>query len=668
MNILIPDRWLRQHLDTKATTTQIRECLSLCGPSIERINTVGKESVYDVEVTTNRVDMMSVRGIAREASVILPQFGIPARMIPIEIDNRVNESNKPLGISIENNPALCRRIIAVKLDGITDKKSPLEISEFLTLVGERPISAAVDVTNFVMYEIGHPLHAFDYDKLKEKRIVVRLARKGEHFTTLDGKKHTTLGGEIIFEDGKGTVIDLPAIMGCENTCVTKETKSILLWTESADPVAIRQASMGLSIRSQAAVINEKHPDPDLAMDAFKRALYLYEKILGAKTASSMKDIYPVKDKVSSISVSRERMCQFIGEEVPTKNISEILTNLGCSVTLNGKKEHAIISVTPPSWRRDDMTIGEDVIEEVARIFGYHRIKPVLPSTSAIPKSPEPILVWEKQIKSSLAGWGYTEMYTYSMLSQKQLELAGFDAKKTLKITNPLVSEHEFMRPSLLPSVIQAYATNSRIRDHLKLFELSNAYEYRNGILPLEKRLLVVVQSGQCFRELKGVAEMIFQHMGIPFPHDTTQSEYPLFDGNRSLKLGDFGSIGFIAPDYRKALGIETDILALGLNFDMLVAKQNYHISYSPIPKYPSIIEDLSFTVPVGFQCGPFLETLKKTDVHITALSLHDIYNDTRTIRVIYSDLTRNLTNEDIKPIREKLIKKAQESFSAILRV
>jgi len=667
MNIFIPDRWLRQHLKTNATIKQIREYLSLCGPSIERVDTIGKDSVYDIEVTTNRVDMMSVRGIAQEASVILPQFGIQAELLPLPTYDKKNQSTKPLGITIENDPKLCKRIIAVKLENISLKQSSKEMKEFLTLAGIKPTHAAIDITNYVMHEVGYPIHAFDYDRLKEKHIVVREARRGEHFITLDGKKHITQGDEIVFEDGKGTIIDLPAIMGCENTSVHDDTTSILLWAESADPMKIRQASMGLGIRSQAAVINEKHPDPEMAMDSIQRAIRLYSDIFDAKVGSRIEDIYPMKEHPVAILLDYARLTMFLGEQIPIGKTQDILTRLGCSVKVSKRNTDVIFSVTPPSWRHDDMGIAEDVIEEVARIYGYHRIAPVLPPTSAIPKAPEPLLVWEKRMKSNLAGFGYTELYTYSMVSNNQLENAGFDPKQTYRITNPLVSDHEYMRPSLIPGVIKAIAQNIAIQGELKFFELSNIYRFQEGTLPHEERTLLVVQTGNMYRQLKGIAETLFDQMGIPFPTKVEPSDNTLFDPNRSLKLDGYGSIGFIRNEYIQTFQIRQDIVALELSFDELVRNQNYHVSYKPLSKYPSIVEDLSFTVPHGFLSGPFLATLKQTDKRILSLTLQDIYHDTRTVRVVYNNDEKNLTNEDIKPIREKLIRKAQESFSAFLR-
>ncbi len=238
MNILIPDSWLRDYLKTKATPKQIKDCLSLCGPSVERIYTVNGETVYDIEITTNRVDAYSVRGIAREAAVILPQFGIDAKMLSVDsVDLKGREYRKahPLDISIDNTHGFCGRILAMKLGSVRIGQSPKWMQRRLQLVGQRPINNLIDITNYVMWEIGHPVHAFDYDRLTQKKIIVREAKKGEHAVTLDNIHHTFMGGELIFDDGKGEIIDIPGIMGTANTVVTDGTKNVLLFHRKHGP-------------------------------------------------------------------------------------------------------------------------------------------------------------------------------------------------------------------------------------------------------------------------------------------------------------------------------------------------------------------------------------------------------------------------------------------------
>jgi len=253
MNIQIPHNWLLDHLSTSATPTQIAKYLSLCGPSVERIETIEGEPVYDIEVTTNRVDSMSVNGIAREATVILPEFNIPAKLKPLPTFPKIS-NDQPLDIKIVNDPTLCHRILAIKLANIKLGPSPKWLQKRLLQVGQRPLNNIIDITNYVMWEIGHPVHAFDYDKFTKKTIIVREAKPGETFTTLDKVKRTLKGGEVIYDDGTGQIIDLPGIMGTFNTVINDQTQNVLLWIESNDPIKIRQASMNLALRSQAAKI------------------------------------------------------------------------------------------------------------------------------------------------------------------------------------------------------------------------------------------------------------------------------------------------------------------------------------------------------------------------------------------------------------------------------
>ena len=219
MNILIPDSWLREYLKTDAAPKDIQKCLSLCGPSVERINHLDKENVYDIEVTTNRVDCMSVYGIAREAFAILPQFGFTASIKPLRLPELI--PGKIAGFSVRNDPKLCRRILALKIDNIQVAPSPKWLADRLTAVGQRPLNNLVDITNYVMWEMGHPTHVFDFDRLTTGQMIIREARKGENITTLDDKTYTLEGSEVIIDDGTGKIIDLPSVMGTKNSIVVE---------------------------------------------------------------------------------------------------------------------------------------------------------------------------------------------------------------------------------------------------------------------------------------------------------------------------------------------------------------------------------------------------------------------------------------------------------------
>lgn len=666
MNILIPDSWLREHLETSATPKQLKDCLSLCGPSIERINTVGDEVVYDIEVTTNRIDMMSVRGIAREAAVILPEFDINATLLPYPAKQHLQAPDTPLDITFKHNKDLCNRILAIKISDVTIGESPLWLKRRLELVGQRSLNNLIDITNYVMWEVGHPIHVFDYDRLTEKHITVRLAKQGEKIVTLDNKIHTLRGGEIVLDDGKGTIIDLPGIMGTANTVATDKTKHALFFSESCDPALIRKASMSLSIRTQAAIINEKYPDHHLAPIAIKRAVEMAETLTGGTQASTLYDFNETSNTVKQIHVSQTLIDQYIGTHTEPKRITSILERLGCDVSSTQKKETMMFTVTPPTLRNDDMTIPEDVVEEVARIIGYHTITPRLPSNEPPPVVSDTALSWEEDVKIRLRDWGYTEIYGYSMISEYDLSQMHTSKDDVYTITNPLSQDHVYLRPLLLPSMLHTISEQYTKEETISLFELSHTYQKQEKNLPLEKSELLLAMIGQHFFQLKGIAESLFALMGIPFPQRTDHAQESWYKQAQSLQLGQYGAIGLLQNELLMAYNIKKPVTVLSLSFETMVADSNPHYAYIPAPKHPPIIEDYSFTFPSSQHIGPVLEALRQLDPNIHTVKLIDMYKNNRTIRISFLHPEKTLRVEDIQPLREHIIQIAKETFKAAL--
>lgn len=667
MNILIPDMWLREHLDTDATPKELKTCLSLCGPSVERIHGTGKDSVYDIEITTNRVDAFSVRGIAREAVAILPQFAKSARLRPYKSADFTASDGRKAGIDIEvvNDPRLCRRILAVLIDGVTVGESPTFIKKYLEMVGQRPLNNAIDITNYVMWELGHPLHAFDYDTLAGKKIIVREAKKGETAITLDGKTHTFRGGEVVFDNGSGEIVDLPGIMGTQNSVISQKTKRVLLWVEDIDSRKIRYSSMGLSIRSQAAVINEKHPDPELGYEALKRAAYFYQTAAGGRIVSAVIDIYPDKPVPKVVTLGKKLLTQYLGTDISDREVKDILGRLNFLTEIkngtSGRDTEYI--VTPPTYRAQDIEIAEDVIEEIARIYGYHNIRTSLPSGELPLVIPDPVFTWENEIKVRLRDWGYTEIYTYSMLSREQLERFSYDPAKQYRIQNVLLTDQEFMRPGLIPGLVDSLKQNLQIDADIRLFELSNTYAYRPGNLPDEREYLGIVSAGNLFRDLKGIAETVFYLFGIGFPAADGILP-PYADPSMSIPLGLYGWIGMLNTKTAYATGLRQPVTVLELDFTTMVKHANRARTYVPVPKYPAVYEDLTFTVPPGFRVGPFIEALAKSHPLIHNIEFAGRYADTRTFHITYLDPGHNLTAEDIQPVRSKIMNIAMDKFGA----
>ncbi|MCX6792178.1 MAG: phenylalanine--tRNA ligase subunit beta [Candidatus Gottesmanbacteria bacterium] len=602
MNILIPDSWLREFLKTKAMPKEIQRCLSLCGPSVERVRKAGDDFIYDVEITTNRPDAMSVAGVAREAAAILPRFGIAAKLVSDPytastapfISAHKKEGAKRL--TIKTDARLNPRWTSMVLTGVRVAPSPAWLRQKLETTGVRSINNVIDITNYLMHAYGQPAHAFDYDEIEGAKMMLRASKKGEKIVTLDGKTHILPGDDIIIEDGAGRIIDLCGIMGGQNSSIKPTTTTVVLFTQTYNPMNIRKTSMAIPARSEASSLFEKGLDSELTLPALIRGIELMEKLTGARIASKLYDIYPKPYKPYSVTVTKEKTYRYIGTMLTDSEIKKMLVPLGFTPSITKKD----ITVTVPSYRTD-VALDVDVIEEIARIWGYHNIPTKLPEGEPPVVISDPQLLWEQEIKVRLRDWGFSELYTYSMISEKLMGVFGLDTKKAYKISNPLSEEWLYMRPTLWPSVLTSIEQNLHAQTDLQVFELSMRYVWQAGDLPKERPVLLVAWTGRRFREAKGLAQAIFALFGL---------------------------------------------------------------SYHPISKYPPIVEDLSFIVTAGFQVGPLIDVLSRVHKHIESIKFLDAYENKRTFRVTYNDPTKNLTGMDVAPIRQKLIEYAGEKFGA----
>lgn len=660
MNILVPDSWLREYVRTDATPKQIKEYLSVCGPSVERIDTIKGEVVYDVEITGNRPDAMSVMGIAREAAAILPRFGIKAEL-------QINPAKQDLAprdklkLQITTDPKLNPRWTSVIFDQVRIKASPTWLINRLELVGVRSINNVIDITNYLLHAYGQPAHVFDYDKIKNGVMKLRASRKGEKLVTLDGKTHDLPGGDIVIEDGSEILIDLCGIMGGESSEITPNTKRVVLFLQTYNPMHIRKTSMSLSHRTEASSLFEKGTDTELVLPVFLEGIKLMQKLCGGKLASSITDIYPTPYAPLTVIVSRNKIDSYIGTHLETKEIKEILTKLGCQIEISDNE----LRVIPPSYRQD-ITLDVDVIEELARIYGYHTIKGVLPEGEPPMTFEEPILGWEQKLKTKLSDWGYTETYTYSMISEELMDLFHLPKEKTYTIANPLSSDWVYMRPTLLPSVLLCIKQNMPYEGDLRFFELSMTYAYRKNNLPIEQSTLIVAVSGSRYGKLKGIAEAIFSQFGILFPQSVNPGTF-YYQPSRSLRLGNFGQMGEIDPTLLTKLGINKPVTVLELSIDQLVKHARPSKQYIPIPKNPPSYEDLAFNVSEKSYVAPMIVFLKTIDPLVKDVTLFDSYNTIRTFHITYQSNTKNLTSKDISSVRDNIIKQMKKEFHATLK-
>jgi len=672
MNILIPDSWLREHLETKATPKQIAKYLSLCSQSVEKTTKVGDDWAYEIEITTNRPDCLSVHGIARELATILPRFNIKAKL---KLRNyhtpEYGKKNLPLKVKI-TKPSLCPRFTAIIFDNVTIKQSPKIVQERLVKSGLRALNNVVDISNYLMLELGQPMHTFDYDKIKGAFMILRESTKGERITTLDGVIRKLPEGSIVIEDGQKRIIDLCGIMGGKNSAVDKHTKRVLLFVQTYDPAKIRKTCQALGFRTEAASRFEKGVDPEGVIPAMQKAISMFEKNCGAKIASNLIDIYPHPPKTKKVTLTQERLNRVMGVAVKLTEAKKILQSLG--FTSNLEPQTSNLTVTVPHWRYEDISLPEDLVEEIARIYGYHNLPSKLPTGDF----PQPILektfFWEEKIKDCLKNWGFTEVYTYSMQSRKLIKKTGLNPEKCLRISNPLTKNWEYMRTSLIPSILEIIALNQDNFDKIKVFELANIYLKKVQSLPEAKPILIGAITGENkFYEAKGIIEALLEELGIENSHFSPLTSHllPWHPGKTALISKNkqlVGIIGEIHPQILENLGIKNQVTIFNLEVLVLSKLASTTRRYTPSPKYPPIIEDLAFIVQKQTYVDPIIQLIKKQSGIVQSVKLLDSFKQTRTFRIVYQHPKRSLTDKEVKRIRKKIIKEVEAKFNANLKI
>jgi len=643
MNIQISDGWLREFIETKATPKQIGEYLSLCSQSVEKITQVEKDFVYDIEITTNRADCLSVYGISRELAAILPRFNIKTKLKNIPVTSLPKtKTGLPLEVKI-SKPDLCPRFTALVYDDITIKPSPDFVQKRLNLSGIRALNNVIDISNYLMLELGQPMHTFDYDKIRQNRMILRESKEGEEVITLDGQKRILKEGIMIIEDGDGRIIDLCGIMGAKNSETDENTKRVLLFVQTYNPMKIRQACQSLAFRTEAASRFEKGIDPEGVIPAMERATLLFKKWCGAKPTSQVFDIYPNPIKDKSVFVGFDKINQVMGIKINPKESGGILESLGFKIKIKDETIQAVV----PHWRKNDIEIPEDLVEEIARIYGYHNLPNILPPLTTVNYQPDQTFEWEDKIKNILKYWGFTEIMNYSLA----------DNVTPLKIANPLTEDLLYLRTSLLPGLLEVAAKNPNEKE-IKIFEIANTYLFQEkDKLPLENMELTLVWGGDNYLKLKGVLESLISELGISFFEINPDSSS---NQNRFAKLmiknEEFGYI-----EETNGYNILSFKLPILLKFATQLKK------YIPLPKYPPIIEDFSFIVPAQTFIGPVIEEIKKTDKLIKSVEFINSFENTKTFKVTYQSDEQNLTDDKIRPIREKIIDRLKNKLDLRLK-
>jgi len=677
MNIKIPISWIRDYLKTDVAAKTLANTLSASGPSVERIEKIKEDYVFDIEITSNRTDSASVFGLAREANAILSNLGEKSQLAnPKGIDLVLDpDTANILNLDVViKDPKLCPRFTAIVLDNVKIKPSPAIIQNRLKLCGIRPINNIVDITNYIMLETGQPMHAFDFDKIKGAKMVLRESTEGEKIVTLDKTVRKLPKGSIVIEDAE-RLIDLCGIMGGANSQISKRTKRVVLFVQTYDPKTIRKTTQSLAFRTEAASRFEKGVDLEGIPNALSRAVYLAKSNADAKIASELIDIYKVKAKTPVIYLNLKKLRNYLGEAIHPNLAVKILSLLGFETKL----QNETIAAAPPSWRIEDITDDVDLIEEIARIYGYQNLRSEIPKGD-IPISEKDTLEEVIELKKALKILGLTEIISYSIISQKMLALSETKRTNVVELQNPLTENWQYMRPSLLPSLVEIIGQNQFIRQNLRIFEIAKTYIAQGDELPKQDLQLALTVSPGDFFEVKGYLENIAEIIGREVRLKPIAKKHPMFMDNQSAAVfsgkEQVGTIGVLDSQITDYFNIKNAVAAFEINLSTLYNLPAVTKTCKPIPKYPPVIEDISAIFAKQTALDEIVQTARKAGLPLVKnVEVIDVFQDEKlgidkksvTLRLTYQKSDGTPTQEEVTETRNKISSNLEKSLLAQIR-
>ncbi len=652
MNIKITYNWLLEYLETDATPEELQKYLSLCGPSVERIEKVGDDYVFDIEVTSNRVDMASVFGIAQEAQAILPMFGKKARIKSNPLENYTFDSipethnEKQLDLHL-TDPHLASRVSAIVISNATIKPSPTSIRKRLEMCNIRSINNVVDISNYLMLSLGQPTHTFDYDKIKDHKMIIRESKKGETIMTLDDKKFTLPGGDIVVEDGSGELIDLAGIMGGRDSAVSEHTKNVLLFIETYNKKRIRKTSMLTGQRSVAATYFEKGLDEERVEPTLVYGIKLLQEYAGGTIGSKVYDIYPNPYKTKIILVSQTDITRILGVDISSDKVLLILNNLGFETQ---KRPNGVYQIMIPSWRKDDVEIKADIVEEIARIYGYQNLPNEIQQTIYIKQPHDVALLFtiQQKVKYFLKHIGLHEVMNYSMVSKELLESLDLRPSQHLELLNTISEEIRYFRQSLIPSLVKNMKENEGRKDILTFFEIAKIYVPIKNDLPTEKYKLSLA-TNTSFSDIKGILEALFKELNITDFSYAVAGDHLLNPQAHVMVAGHkVGKIGQLKATLQDRLQIKESVFLGELDFEELITHYRLVTPYTPQSQYATVKLDLTLEQKQDMN----FEKMKKKAFEISPLlkqvELINTYKNNITIRCYFSSSEQNITEDEAK--------------------
>jgi len=677
--------WLKEFVDFTINPEDLAHALTMSGLEVEGVIKSGDDTVFDINVTPNRPDCLSIIGIAREISAILQ---VPFKHIHPEIKEQEGR-----GPEVEiRNPQLCRRYAARSIRGVKPAPSPKWLIDRLESHGFRTSYNIVDITNYVLMETGQPLHAFDLDKIAGERISVRTAEHEKKFLTLDGESRQLSKDMLLIWDEEQPVA-LAGIMGGMNTEVSSGTVNVLLESAYFNPSSVRRTSKSLNISTESSYRFERGVDIGNITDALNRAAQMIVEIAGG-SASALTDCYPNPPAPAEVTLEHEKINSIIGVEIDQAFTQKILNTLGLKTRKNGGG----FIVTPPSFRQD-IQRDVDLAEEVARLYGYEKIPATFPNMTMRPATENRQQKLIKTIRNSMSKAGFSEVINYSFFNADVLDALNLPhddkRRKTILIRNPLRKDESSMRTTLLPALIKNLSLNlNRGEKMLRFFEVSKVFFDSGEKLPIEVSQMAAIfhkdKSSSLwmgkhdgFYDLKGAFEILLHDLKIGncrFVQDPTLLEpyhHPMQSCSLMVRDEIIGSLGVLHPAVSESFEITDDISILEI-YDIMKLLENSSgsIQFVSLPKFPYVERDLA--IIVSFDVTH--ERIRKEIFNINSsliesVQLFDIYRgkpipkDKKSLAfsIRYRAGDRTLTDEEVDSLHTSIVDRLKNLLNAELR-
>ena len=682
--------WLKEYIPDIPDPKKTAGDLNMRIFEVEEVQPIGRDWALDIKVLPNRAfDCLSHLGIAREIAAIENiEFKMPKVSLREDKGFKIKDY-----LSVEvREPKLCPRYSARVVVDVKVGESPEWLKEKLEVCGLRSINNIVDITNYVMLECGQPLHAFDLDKLGEKKIIVRRAGEGEKINTLDeGKAQRILNENILVIADAQNPVAIAGIKGGRLPEISASTKKVALEAANFDPVNIRRSSKTLNLRTDASMRFENGLDCNLTIWSLDRAAALVAEIAGGQVAAGIIDISAVKRSASNTGVAHNYIESLLGKEIASSEVLNIFKRLGLEAKQLKKNKEVFYEIKVPT-RRGDLLTSEDLIEEVGRLYGYENIPAKLPVGVLIPAFKNEELIYADDVRDILVGLGFSEVYNYSFVGENDRDFYNF--QDLTEVLNPLSQEQKYLRPNLAAGLIKNLKENLRYFHSatsgfkkLKLFELGRIFYERKNVAIEDWKVGGLIyfggerQNDTSFYEAKGTLEILCNKLGLVdvWGDDFIAEGLPanwqkILHSKKTaqLKVGQtmLGWVGEINPEILEELGIEGRPTIWELNFDKLAKLVSRERTYQEPSRYPAVTRDVAVLLGSNVKVEAVTNIIENTGGLLLAdVDLFDIYEGedladgqkSLAFHLIWQSLERNLSDAEVNDLMAKIVAALEEA-------